>query len=806
MQKSNFILKLASIFLLLTQYAFASDTSVQCALLLDDDLFNANVYRKYNSDLRSQKDDQVLKLHWCQHGVSEGRQASEIFFSKEYLQLNPLLRSIIGQDYRKAAIMYITSPNYGRLAYPGVKIGSSPFFDYNYYQKRVNKVFNTINDARRDFILNGLPQGVEGSAQFKPVDYFLLNPEYLSKCVKTDVIKDYICAAQDYRDYGIIANRQAVLSVNFNSWAALASAHNVSPVVIQPGDLFEKWVAPDSRTVIAVVQAPQIPKGSIRVDLEFVPQGADARPAFERALQKVKSLKASILNIPKGTYTFKTVYAVAGRDPHLYLKNLKDVIIEGNDSTFLFTKDNNGIVIESSHRLKLNNIKIDYLLRTTSLGQIIIGSDGTKQLKIDSEYPVSASDGLAQLQEYDRLKQQWFMGKNAERVLFPSATAYSFAGSQIYKSNQFKNLTVGKTFAVMHHWYKGAAIYVTDSRNKNESQDIWLNNVSIYSGPGMGVIPYGIKRGFAMTGCKIIPKPNSNRFMSVEWDAVHLQLVGGDTIIKNNEIAAQGDDGLNMNSPVSPILSFDLTFRQLVLGQYSRFVGVGDRVAFFDLNGNYLGIAKAITIQAPQSGYNYTITFDQPVHSSAKFARNLELINNRSVVKNNTFSHGAILVQTPNALIENNYIHNSLIGIRLVANLGGFKEGVGVMNSIVRSNTINNSGFVMSDLKVPWGTISIVGRAVSGYLKTFVHKNIVIENNLITNAEQGCITVINVVGAVIRQNICNNTNQTTRLDPSIRVHQSQKTKIENNTRSGQHTGNIHVDALSVTDFSMQANY
>jgi hypothetical protein len=796
----------------LASRAGAVTIPASCSTSLDTDLFNPAAYRKYNADLAAQTDDSVLALHWCQHGMSEGRQASEIFASKEYLALNPTIATQLGARNYGAAVLHFVSAGGGReQGLPGVKIGAPPFFTRATYQAlNPKKVFATDADARRDFLTVGLPlEGLAASTQFKAKEYFNLFPELLAKCMPGGLPRDYICAAQHYRDVGLASGKQGMYTNNFLSWSALISEKAVSPVTPQAGDLVESWTGADGRLIKAVVQAPHPKVGAPTVTLGTVAPGADARPVFEATIAQAKTLEAGVINIPAGTYVFKTAANVNGGPAHLYLKGLKDVTINGNGSTLVFSTTNHGILIEASQRLKITNIKIDYAIRTTSLGTVILDADGkTKLLKIDDAFPVTSADKLSQLQEYDRAKKRWVMTYAAERALFdPGQTnsAHSLLRPQTYTGELLKNLTVGKTFAVMHHWYSGNAIRVGDYRNRSESEDVWLSGVTIYSGPGMGVLPYGMKRGFAMTGCQIVPNTAQGSFMSVEWDAIHLPVHGGDTILKNNKIARQGDDGLNVNSPVSPLVSLDTARTTAVFGAYSRFMAPGDRIGLFDPVGKYLGLAIVKSVTPPASGVNYTVVLDRAIDATTKYAKDIEIINSRVVIKDNEFEHGAILAQTPNTLIDHNYIHDTLVGVRLVSNFGFFKEGVGATNAIIRSNTITNSGYVMSDTKIPWGTITVVGRLSSGYASTVMHRNILIENNSILGSQESCIAVINTENARVLNNFCSNTNLKYPGDPSIRGINSAAIQTSGNRREGNSTGPIQMDS-SVLGATIQSGY
>ncbi|RYZ93357.1 MAG: hypothetical protein EOP06_01195 [Proteobacteria bacterium] len=755
----------------------ANVLSKDCSRYLDSDLFDANTYRRYNRDLAGQTDLLKLQRHWCEHGLMEGRQASELFWSREYLYMNPVLASTFGRDnFKSMADTFLNSRKSPNTSFEtGVRFGAEPFFNFaDYVKYNPDKSFVSADDARRDFLKNGLRAGLRGSKRFSVSEYFNLYPELLSKC-RDGFATDYQCGARHYRDVGISSKFQGVLNESFTSWAAVASQSVVSPVKGKTGDLIERWTGADTRAINAVVQAPMPAANAPTLILRSVANGVDARPIFESKLREAKSLGAGVLSVEKGTYVFDSVNSDLSAPAHLLIRGLKDITINGNGSRLVFKKNERGILIKSSVRVKLRNFIIDYDLRSTSLGTITVGPDKTKRLVIDPGYPVNANDSLSQLQEFDRNNNIWALGRAAERLIIPKHTVgkgpYKFVGHQTYESHLFQNLRAGSSFTVIHPWYGGAAVSTLDFRKDNPSEDIWLDDMTIYSAPGMGIVPYGIKRGFAVTNCRLTSKPGS--VMGVAWDAIHLIGVGGDTIIKNNVLTRQGDDAINLNSPVSPITHLDPSGLKATISRYTEFLLAGDQVAFFDDEGEFLGTAVIKKIEHFVSGPDYDLVLDRKLNQRATVVRNLAMSNSRTAIIGNKIDHYSILVQTPNTLIRGNRIQDSMSGIRLVANLGYFKEGVGAFNTVVEQNDLENIGFTQSDSLVPWAGVVAVGRIENGYAGGLVQRSVAIKNNKFRHLRQGCISVLNVQYAWLSGNSCEDANIQSPDNSSILIDRSK---------------------------------
>jgi hypothetical protein len=472
--------------------------------------------------------------------------------------------------------------------------------------------------------------------------------------------------------------------------------------------------------------------------------------------------------------------------------------VEGNDATLMFTQNQPGVYINTSQRLKINRLTIDYSLHTASLGTIET-RDGAKVLVIDRRYPVTSADAVYYASEFDPMTRNWV--QNGQRAIMPpgSPTPAVFAGDQTYTSAAFKNLTPGKNFVVFHHWYGGAAIRIDDSRGPSQSEDVVIDGVTIYSAPGMGILTYGLKRGLAIQNTNVVARPDGLSPVSTEFDALHVLLGGGDILMANNHIANQGDDGINLNNPVHPIVSIADDGKTMVLSTYSRFIAEGDSLAFFDSGGKYLGQATVNGKPKALGGLNNQISLDRaiPGIDTHGVVRDVALISSRFYVGNNTIEqcncHG-LLVQLPNGLVEGNTFRQlNYNAIRLLTNVGSWKEGVGAFNVIVTRNTISRTG-VDTSLPMPWAAISAYGGARGNTVAAEpVNKDIDITDNTINEAQQGCVTVASSRAVKVANNSCNSTNLHDPGRPSINVFNASGTSVDNNKRSGQSTGGMEVD-------------
>lgn len=549
---------------------------------------------------------------------------------------------------------------------------------------------------------------------------------------------------------------------NFDLWSALVRGRHESEVwsSSRSHDLKEEWVGADGKTVKLVVRQPVYLDARKRVVIHPPAPNEDARPYFEAALLRLRNEKANTLSVAPGNYNFFSTEKKVGA--HLLLEDLSDFILEGKGAVFNFYNNAPGIRVQQSQRVRIEGVSLNFDFRTTSVGRI--ESRGlTRVLVIDSAYPVTAEDKLAQVAEIEA-KGLRFVTGGARAVFGPTSPYQStYVGSQTYESKLFERMALGTRVFVMHHWYGASAIKVDGHRTPNQTEDITIANVNFHSGPGMGVSVTGLKRGIAIVGSSFVPGPGGKNPGGIEWDGIHVHLGGGDILISNNRFSVLGDDAVNLSNPIHSIRAVDHGLATVVLGVSSRFITKGDKLAFFDEDGKYLGVSSVTALPLDKGNSDFAVQVDKlPTEvTKTSFVRDIALITSRYKVSNslveNINGHG-VLAQIPNGLIQQNVIRNiPRNAIRLLSDIGNWNEGVGSFNVVVRDNTLKNIG-IDPITDVPWAAIAVYGSAKQRkgihLSKELVNEDIEIVNNTIENYVQGCIAVANSRNALVKGNKC----------------------------------------------------
>lgn len=610
------------------------------------------------------------------------------------------------------------------------------------------------------------------------------------------------------RDDGMAASPiGSVAEQTFSQWAALASAQKISPAQPQTGDYVRDWTGPDGKAVKLVVKLPRPAAGAPDITVPVPAADADARPLLEAAIAKARATHAGRIVLTKGTYTFRSL--PAGVNAHLLLRGLSDLTIEGNDATLVFTQNANGISIRESQRLRLHALNIDYALRTASLARTrVVG--GRMSLVVDARYPVTADDRVYYASEFDPAAGAWVPG-GRRAIVPPEAAAAKLVAPQTYVADAFDTLPENKTFVLFHHWYGGTAVKIDDQTGPAQAEDIVFDGVRIYSGPGMGFVAYGLKRGLAIVNCGVVPRPDGSSPISTEYDAVHTLIGGGDILITSNTFTAQGDDAINLNNPIHPITAVSADGRTLELSTYSRFMASGDTLGFFNPDGHYMGSAKLSAAPAPLGGITNRVALDRAVAglNTQAVVRDFSLIASRFEVSGNVIERcncHAVLAQQPNGRVVGNVIRNiNRNAIRLLTDVSRWREGVGAINVVVSGNKISDTAIELQG-GLPWAAITAYGGTTTGITTGLVNRQLRISGNTIKRALQGCITVANSAVVDVSGNVCDSSNLRNPGADSINVLNSTDVNLSGNKRTGISTGSIKVDAATTARVTVQTGY
>lgn len=405
----------------------------------------------------------------------------------------------------------------------------------------------------------------------------------------------------------------------------------------------------------------------------------------------------------------------------LEISGKKNLVLDGRKSTIIFNPNNSAIHVgRKSENISISNINIDYDPLPFTQGIITKISDGYFSFSIMDRYPPVGKNNNRVL-IYDRNTKD--LKRNGSTLYFRSfeIDKDGKSGKIPFSGNYQANLHVGDYIAFRP---RGRPAIYLDGLSRN----IRLNNISIFSSPGMGVMGRFLD-GNNHINVRIIPGPpplgsDRPRLLSTNSDAVNFAYSRKGPTIKNSYISRQGDDGINLHGLILAVRSIVTSTDAIILRSFGNDNSIesilrpGDLVRFLakddfrilgrakirefrKIGSRRLGRADNIAdifprafIDGAKSGTFYAISFFGNIPANTGYLDAMSAACGGFQIKNNRISsnrgHG-IVVGASDGLISGNIItnttHNSII---VGPNFDPWREGSWPSHvSIVGNNIIN---------------------------------------------------------------------------------------------------------------------
>ena len=512
-----------------------------------------------------------------------------------------------------------------------------------------------------------------------------------------------------------------------------------------PNDQERSFTSPDDHFVRVVVR---MPRGDGTYSRSIHPQeSADAY--FPAMVREALAVGAHHLLIPKRRYVFQgpslcddkelpgcgmasactathyencpahwTIGAYPA-SPVLVPSGIADLDIDLQGSTLVFRAPVTGIQIIDVQRVRLKNFTIDWpALPVASLGGIAADPTrpGHNELVIDDGFPVRdpTTGRTVRIEAVDPWDGQDARGHfaadadNAHETYFvfggapqPDYLGRTVAGEQTFSCRScrvsesdggcvffdgcanFDGFAVGARVVVRHYTYNGFAVLVS------WSDDVSIEGATILTGPGMG---FGIRsdgghRGFRLADSRI--QRAAGRVISTASDGINVTLEG-DTLITDNDIGDQGDDGLNISPHIGSVSGVDgavLTVQAACDPDPMDAPIAGDSLALFGQLGLPQSIRSVRSIDGQNCG-SRRLHLDQPAFGIEKPDRFIDLTryaSTRFVVSGNSFhdnrGHGVVLGASYGLVDRNRFQRNSMGAISVGNDTGVTPIGLALSNN-----------------------------------------------------------------------------------------------------------------------------
>lgn len=484
-------------------------------------------------------------------------------------------------------------------------------------------------------------------------------------------------------------------------------------------------------------------------------ENTDNFTALQAALDYCAQHPQTKLVINKGTYYFRSADS-------LDINNCTDLLIDGNDATFIFSSTGYKIFVRNSDCVEIRDLNVDWNWDERPLASVvtIANSDADKNtvdlVFKDAQY-CDENSRFAAITQCDP-ETYTFGAKQSskEHYLYQDATTVQSVLKiadntlRVVHNGCMDSFENGETYILRHFVYDGTVFNI-----RNRSKNVTFDNVHIYGSSGMAFICEDNCSHFQIVNSFIGVNPayKDTRCVSMCADAIHIVNTDGCFNIANCDISGMGDDAINVHDGLGYVSA--VRDNTLTLIASAMRLQEGDVLAFKNEKfENTAYTAKIVSVRALE-GITKEVTVENlPAEITEGFvAYSTQCDSSHYVIRDNYFHENrarGLLLQSSHGLCENNRFYKTMAqAIKVVMDIEPtlWQEGTGVDHLVIRGNTFEMCNY--SD----WGAVIEIGTNLAGKgAQTAVFTNVEISANRFSEIPSVLMKVNNVNGFVFAGN------------------------------------------------------
>jgi parallel beta-helix repeat protein len=547
-------------------------------------------------------------------------------------------------------------------------------------------------------------------------------------------------------------------------------------------------------SVISLLSCSTVTEEIKVTDFGAIPNDSiDDTQSIQNAVAACKNKKNPILVFQPGEYD---IYGSqknkrGNYEPSLVVRDIRNLTIIGEGAGF--TGHNNSTLFHfiNCSNIKISNLFVDWNPLPYTQGQVV---------KVDSNYidigvtgPFTAKEGLRTEAvlgydpEHQRMARRF---TDHYQLGYKKTTEVPLPGIMrlfISRSDRFAGTmpSVGMSIIARHQ------VYGYQSFEFNKCNDVQIENVTIFSNPGMGIMAEEC-HDIHISHLKVMIKPGSGRWMSCTADATHFAGCRGTLTMENCLFEGMGDDATNVRSGHYLLVSDRLDNNRLRIKAGYRYGSdltppeIGDKLELSGEDKPLLSYAT-ITVRSVEKDTidkSLLIGFSEKLPERtgkgdvvgnassipALWIRNCTTIRNRS---------RGFIIKTRNVVIEDCTFQDiTECGVALESDINGWWESISSRDVIIRNNRFIDSKFEAGYLH---GVIEF--HTMSQTAPAGVYRRITIANNVFLNSAGNIIKVGSADGVDISNNIMDHPEE-----EAISLYNSRNIRITGNILSNCKTG------------------
>ncbi len=500
---------------------------------------------------------------------------------------------------------------------------------------------------------------------------------------------------------------------------------------------------------------------NIKDRLDDISKTKDFIPLINEIFEEVRGKNDIEISFPKGTYHFYPTHCVkqeyfmsntSDNNPKncgIFLKDQKNIIINGNHSDFIFHDRMSTFTLDNCDHITIQNANLDWEIPLGAEARIV----KVKRLYVDIEldpvkYPHKIKRGkIIFMNEYSESKWQGVMEFNIHQRVIPLKTGDRSLGFnwRSYIARRKKNNIirlyylvdnppeVGNYIVMRHHERDHAGIFIFHSKN------IMLENINMYSNAGLGVLTQK-SENLQCNNVNVIPNREKREFLSGHDDGFQISNCKGEVIIENCEFEGLMDDPINIHGTSVKIQEI-LSERSLIASfEHHQSIGM-----IFAQKGDEIGFIDHKTMHTVQKVWaddvekidqkQFIIKFSDSIPKTIKKGDALENLSwtpNVLIRKCKFLScraRGLLISTSGKVIVEENYFKSSGTAILIAGDANNWYESGAVNDVLIQRNDF--SEFCLANMyQFCEGIISICPEIPKPSMTEIFHKNIKIYDNL----------------------------------------------------------------------------
>lgn len=457
------------------------------------------------------------------------------------------------------------------------------------------------------------------------------------------------------------------------------------------------------------------------------------------------------------------------------------LIIDGQGSEFMMHGFTQPFQFVNCSDLVLQNFTIDWKRPPFSVGTVVDQIENGIDVEVWDDFPVRGGEPIHIFQEYDpdtrRPTPDEYMGIKSTELVRPQVLRISMGRNPDIRRGQI---------IVMRHpiccfW----GIELLTCRN------VIVRDVNMYATPGIGVMGRAC-HDTRFERVHFVPRPNSNRIMSICHDAIMLSSCGGSAELIDSVIGGMGDDGYGTgagsffiarridNKSIEAYFRNHKDFHQK---PHSVPPVAGQHIDFIKKEKGCYGSAQISEVDFNDVTGVMRITFAEKIPDAMEAEDALTIVERMADmhVKGCRFepnrSRGVMIGRTRSALIEENTFDGT--GGSAIF-MHQWARSDTMSKTMIRNNVFRDCGYAVAHMG---GNAVVIEDdwfelATRYHTMTKLHRNVEVEGNRFIGKIGPALALRGIDGLTVRNNVFENPM------PAITLRQVENALIQKNVFTG----------------------